>query len=229
MDGQHTSSPLALQPGIMSKPVSYLVPTESVCVEHEVKRSRFITRLGRAADRETAMAFIHTARQADSGADHHCWAFIAGNPADSSVIGLSDDGEPAGTAGRPLLSTLQHSGLGEVVVVVSRYFGGTKLGTGGLVRAYSSAAQQALGEMPREPFVELLCRTIILPFALENAVRRLLTKLQVEITAASYNDEVTLTIAVPLDQVANLNEMLCDCCQGQATLQEANPPQKTAN
>lgn len=218
--GRHqTSLPLVLQPGIMSKPVSYLVPADSVCIEQEVKRSRFIARLGRANNREAAQAFIHAARSADSGANHHCWAFIAGNPVDGSVLGQSDDGEPSGTAGRPILSALQYSGLGEVVAVVSRYFGGIKLGTGGLVRAYSGAVQQALNEVPREPFIERVECSIHLPFAFESAVRRLLEELQQEVAAADYSNAVTLTVIAPTDRIGELDARLRDCCHGQAKMQ----------
>ncbi|APG27931.1 YigZ family protein [Syntrophotalea acetylenivorans] len=205
----------------MSKSVSYLIPVGAVCVEQEVKRSRFIARLGRAADRPAAMDFLHTARRADSLAQHHCWAFIAGNPAKSDVLGMSDDGEPAGTAGRPILSALQYSGLGEIVAVVSRYFGGIKLGTGGLVRAYSGAVQQALGELIKEPFVERIDNLISLPFALEDPVRRLLSELQVDITQADYSHEVTLTVAIASGQLVELEERLSNCCQGRFRMRRA--------
>lgn len=198
----------------MSKSFSYLVPAGTIRVEQEIKRSRFIARLGRAADRSAAMEFLHTSRNADRTAQHHCWAFIAGNPGKSDVLGMSDDGEPAGTAGRPILSALQYSGLGEIVAVVSRYFGGTKLGTGGLVRAYSSTVQQALSELDKEPFVERIDNLISLPFALEDPVRRLLADLQLNVSAADYRQEVTLTVSIPDTQIAELEQRLSDCCQG---------------
>lgn len=208
----------------MSNPVTYLVPVDSACVEQEVKRSRFIARLGRAPDRQAALAFIETARREDSGADHHCWAFIAGNPADSGVLGMSDDGEPSGTAGRPMLNLLQHSGLGEVVAVISRYYGGIKLGTGGLVRAYSGTLRQALAELPSEPFVESTVSLLTLPFTKENAVRWLLAELHLEVSSATYGDGVTLTVAVPNDQLTVLEEKLCNCCQGRSTMGTADCP-----
>lgn len=205
----------------MSKSFSYLIPVGTVRVEQEVKRSRFIARLGRAADRSEAMDFLQAARNADSGAHHHCWAFIAGDPAKSDILGMSDDGEPAGTAGRPILSVLQYSGLGEIVAVVSRYYGGIKLGTGGLVRAYSGAILQALGELPKEPFIERIDNLISLPFALEDSVRRLLDELQLDIAQADYSHEVTLTVAVASNQIAELQEKLSNCCQGRFRMQLA--------
>lgn len=204
----------------MSKSVSYLIPVGTVCVEQEVKRSRFIARLGRAADRSAAMDFIDAARSADRAASHHCWAFIAGNPAKSDVFGMSDDGEPAGTAGRPIVSALQYSGLGEIVAVVSRFFGGIKLGTGGLVRAYSGAVHQALGELTKEPFVERIDSLISLPFALEDPVRRLLGELQLDISASDYSHEVTLTVPLAKDLISELEERLSDCCKGRFRMRQ---------
>lgn len=112
--------------------------------EETVKRSRFIVTVGRAASPEAAHAFIEKIREEHSQATHNCWAFNAGEPGSTAQVGASDDGEPKGTAGRPMLTAVLHSGIGEVVVVVTRYFGGILLGTGGLVRAYQGSAQLGL-------------------------------------------------------------------------------------
>ncbi|MDO6805248.1 YigZ family protein, partial [Wenyingzhuangia sp. 1_MG-2023] len=105
-----------------------VTPTPHIS-ELEIKRSQFITFVGQASDRAAAEAFIRSVRQLHPQARHVCWAYIAGAP-DTTVMSMSDDGEPSGTAGRPMLKVLQHSGLGEIVVAVVRYFGGIKLGTG---------------------------------------------------------------------------------------------------
>ncbi|HSR43143.1 MAG TPA: YigZ family protein, partial [Longimicrobiales bacterium] len=106
-------------------------------VEEVVRRSRFVTTLARAPDAEAAAAFVQRIRDEMPDATHHCWAFVAGPPGNTRAMGMSDDGEPHGTAGRPMLTALLHGGVGEVVAVVARWFGGTKLGTGGLARAYA--------------------------------------------------------------------------------------------
>ncbi|NLG62975.1 MAG: hypothetical protein GX539_12100, partial [Candidatus Cloacimonetes bacterium] len=100
-----------------------------------VQRSRFIATLAHAPDVESARAFIEEVRAEFPDATHNCWAFVAGPPGSTSHVGFSDAGEPHGTAGRPMLDVLLHSGIGEVAAVVTRYFGGVKLGKGGLVRA----------------------------------------------------------------------------------------------
>ena len=113
--------------------------------EEIIKRSRFIATVAWAPDVGAAKSFIETIKSEFPDATHNCWAYAAGPPGDTAAVGFSDDGEPHGTAGRPMLNALLHSGIGEAAVVVTRYFGGVKLGSGGLVRAYSGAGLPMLG------------------------------------------------------------------------------------
>ena len=115
----------------MSDKSPYLVPAERIETEQEIKKSRFIATVGHAADKESALHFIKEISAAHSGASHNTYAFIAGNPNGGAEVGFNDDGEIGGTAGKPILSVLQMRGIGDVVAVVTRYFGGTRLGTGG--------------------------------------------------------------------------------------------------
>lgn len=110
----------------------------------EIKKSRFITYIAPTKGRGEAETFIKKIKEKHSDARHNCWAFVAGRPENGQLYGFSDDGEPSGTAGKPLLNTLIGSGIGEIAVVVTRYYGGIKLGTGGLVRAYSGGLQTLL-------------------------------------------------------------------------------------
>ena len=112
--------------------------------EETVRRSRFIVTMARVSSPEEAKAFIERIREEHAGATHNCWAYNAGAPGDTAQVGASDDGEPKGTAGRPMLAALLHSDVGEVAAVVTRYFGGILLGTGGLVRAYQGAVKLGL-------------------------------------------------------------------------------------
>ena len=132
----------------------YLVPKRAVVFEEEIKKSRFITYLQHTEGLEDARAFWAKIKQEHPNARHHCWAAVAGKPTDSLQLGFSDDGEPAGTAGKPMLSALQGSQLGEISAVVVRYYGGILLGTGGLVRAYGNGVQQALKLIESEIKVE---------------------------------------------------------------------------
>lgn len=132
----------------------YLIPKSAVVFEEEIKKSRFITYLQHTEGLEQAKAFWAEIKALHPNARHHCWAAVAGKPTDSQQLGFSDDGEPAGTAGKPMLSALQGSQIGEISAVVVRYYGGILLGTGGLVRAYGNGVQQALKLLETERKVE---------------------------------------------------------------------------
>lgn len=124
--------------------LSYNVPKAGVNYEEVVKKSRFIVDIAITPDLASAKKFIVEIRQKYSDARQHCWAHVAGQPEGSHVLGFSDDGEPNGTAGKPMLNVLVGSGLGDITAVVTRYFGGVKLGTGGLVRAYGGSLNNAM-------------------------------------------------------------------------------------
>ena len=124
----------------MNKP--YLILKEAVFFQEEIKKSRFLTFISPANGKASAMQFLADIKALHKEARHHCWAYIGGGPKDSVNMGCSDDGEPKGTAGKPMLAVLQGTDVGEMVAVVVRYSGGIKLGTGGLVRAYSNGLQQ---------------------------------------------------------------------------------------
>ncbi len=126
---------------------SYHIPKLPACYQEVIKRSRFIVNIAHTPDVISAKLFIEKIREKYSDARHHCCAHIAGSPDDNHVLGFSDDGEPNGTAGKPMLNVLIGSGLGEITAVVTRYFGGIKLGTGGLVRAYGGSLNHALEEL----------------------------------------------------------------------------------
>ncbi|CAM4116100.1 YigZ family protein [Vibrio neonatus] len=122
----------------------YLTPAKSMVFEEEIKKSQFITYLAHTPSIEAAKAFVDEIKAKHNDARHNCWAFVAGRPEDSMKWGFSDDGEPSGTAGKPILAQLTGSGVGEITAVVTRYYGGIRLGTGGLVKAYGGGVQQAL-------------------------------------------------------------------------------------
>ena len=124
--------------------MEYFIPKSDVIFEEEIKKSRFITYIRHTEGMEQAKAFWAEIRALHPHARHHCWATVAGQPKDSQQYGFSDDGEPSGTAGKPMLNYLLGSGLGEISAVVVRYYGGILLGTGGLVKAYGNGVQQAL-------------------------------------------------------------------------------------
>ncbi len=126
---------------------SYHIPKNTVSYQEIIKRSRFIVHISHTPDVPSARGFISEIKEKYADAGHNCWAYIAGRPDDSQALGFSDDGEPNGTAGKPMLNVLMGAGIGEITAVVTRYFGGIKLGTGGLVRAYGGTLNHALEEL----------------------------------------------------------------------------------
>ena len=181
---------------------SYRVPARSAEVELEARRSRFRCRLERVGDEDAARAVVEAARRRHWDAGHHCSAFVLG--ADGATARSSDDGEPAGSAGAPMLETLRGRELSDVVAVVTRWFGGTLLGVGGLVRAYSDAVALAVDEagvLRRER------RDLVQVDASHADAGRLEHELRsrgVVVRDASYAAVVTFTLAVP----AGLSESL---------------------
>jgi len=141
----------------------YPVPAATCESETRFKNSRFIGTAGPAASVDEAQEFVDSIRNRYGDASHHVYAFSVGHGA-TVTEGMSDDCEPSGTAGRPVLAVVKGSGLGDVAVVITRFFGGTKLGTGGLVRAYTQTAQQVLGELPTTRKIERVSAILHVPY-----------------------------------------------------------------
>lgn len=197
---------------------SYSIPAGDNKVELEIKRSKFITYAANAVNRQEADAFIKKLKIEHPHANHVCWAYIAGSP-DSTERSMSDDGEPSGTAGMPMLKVLQYSGLGEIVVAVVRYFGGTKLGTGGLQRAYSDAVLQVLDSLPLLVKVERCKLTIEYDYSYQGAIARLLERYAVQHLDATYQSSVVNSFAVALNDVDALHSELIDVTSGNVVYQ----------
>jgi len=201
---------------------SYPIPAAAVMVETEVKRSRFVCDIGPAASKAEALAFIESIRLREPEARHHCWAYIAGHPVSGIERASSDDGEPQGTAGKPMLNVIQHKGTGEIVVVISRYFGGIKLGTGGLVRAYSAAVQQGVDALELTQRVPTTEGTIRFPFAMESSVRRLLEQMNIDIIDTDYRSEVVFTVSLPCGREQGLRDAVTNHSHGSAIISFAD-------
>lgn len=167
----------------------------------EIKKSRFIGRAGFADSREAALAFVETMRADYPDARHHCWAYLVGDPATNASAAMNDDGEPSGTAGKPILNVIQHKGIGDVVVVVARYFGGIKLGAGGLVRAYAGATEAALAQLPVVEHEPMARRRLILDFALEQPLRHWATDHDARVLAVNYREMVAVELSLPVREL----------------------------
>lgn len=197
----------------------YPVPATEARVEQVVSRSRFIATLARADTTESAKGFVARVSAEFVDATHNCWAYLVGEPGSSGQVGMSDDGEPHGTAGRPMLNILTHSGVGDVAVVVTRYFGGTKLGTGGLVRAYSGAVQAALDCAGTVEKIEWTRLQVEIVYPLLEQLKLLYPRFEAEVEDEQFTDSVTLLLRLPLEQLDGFKAAVLDLSNGKARLE----------
>ena len=177
--------------------LTYPVPSTSCEVCYEIKKSRFIARAVFAATREQAMAALALAKKDYPDARHHCWAYQFGNPKSAASAAMSDDGEPSGTAGKPILNVLQHKDVGDVMIIVIRYFGGIKLGAGVLVRAYSASAQMAMDALKTEQQVARELFELMCDFSQEQSIRHWLSLHDGVIEDVAYAQKVSIILALP--------------------------------
>ena len=176
----------------------YRVPANSIQRIYEIKKSRFIARAHYASSREQALDCLAQAKADYPDARHHCWAYYIGNPHSPSLVAFSDDGEPGGTAGKPILNVLQHKDIGDLMLIVIRYFGGIKLGAGGLVRAYSHAAQLAIDELPTKNIVNRDEYTVTGDFKIEQPLRHWLDAQGGAVKRVDYGDGINVRVLVPV-------------------------------
>ncbi len=204
--------------------VRQLTPAAETRAEILVVNSRFIGTLAPAFSVEEARAFIARIKAEFAGATHNVPAFVIGHGA-SVTAHCHDDGEPAGTAGRPALAVLQGSGLGDAVVVVTRYFGGTKLGTGGLVRAYGDAVRAVLAVTPRAEKLTTQVVMVSVPYSSFERVRLLVASFQGLMLDESFGADVTLTARFRLEQTTAFQEALRELSHGtlEAVVVETDP------
>jgi uncharacterized YigZ family protein len=212
-EGPHTTS------GLSSPLTHYRVPADDAQSELVIKNSVFIGNIGHAASVDAAQAFIACIRAKYPDANHHAWAYrLTVGP--QGLIGSSDDGEPGGTAGRPMLAVLEGSGLVEIVVVGTRYWGGIKLGTGGLVRAYGGVAREALTKLPTSERVLHRLARVTVDYTLYGHLQYQLPKYGVKFMGESFAERVNLDIAIPFEHVIEVQALFQEMTNGQVRLDE---------
>ncbi len=187
-------------------PQAYFVPANSIEYCLEVKKSRFITRVFPIQDKDSIKLELEKARQDYPDARHYCWAYVLGPCQQPITMASNDDGEPSGTAGKPMLNVLSHKEMGDVGAIVIRYFGGIKLGAGGLVRAYSQAVQEATEKLElteKRPHCRL---KIQVDFAHESTLRHWLR--DSALVSADYQQQLILTADVDVELAQELEQKL---------------------
>jgi uncharacterized YigZ family protein len=196
----------------------YSVPAARGRFEEEIKKSRFVTTLGPASSVDEANARVAEVRAEFADASHNCWAFLIGPPGSTTTVGMSDDGEPHNTAGRPILNVLVHSGLGDVVAVVTRYWGGTKLGKGGLVRAYSGGVQRALSSCDVAEKVEWTTLDLAFDYAFVTGFKRVCPDFEATIRSEEYGEKALFKLQLPLDKLDEIQSALTQLTNGTITI-----------
>lgn len=180
--------------------MEFFIPKADIVFEEEIKKSRFITYIRHTEGMEHAKAFWQEMKVLHPHARHWCWATVAGTPNDSQQYGFSDDGEPSGTAGKPMLNYLLGSGLGEITAVVVRYYGGIQLGTGGLVKAYGNGVQQALLQLERIRKVLRKNYRLQCEYEQFNTISHLISGRDIDIIEQHFGEKVDLLLAFnPID------------------------------
>lgn len=196
-----------------------LTLAQPVHAELLIRKSRFIACVEPVADRAAAQQTVAGLWARHPGATHVCWALMAGGQ--SAAV---DDGEPSGTAGRPMLEVLRHHDLDGVLATVVRYYGGVKLGAGGLVRAYTDSVAQALLGADKRPLVARSALACTVPYAMEGLVRRALEQAGAELGLVQHGDEVDLTFSLPQPDAAALVERLNEAGQGRVRWRRGDDP-----
>lgn len=202
----------------------YPIPARETRTEIEIKNSRFIATAAPVFSVDEAKAFIKRIKAEFSDATHNVPAYQVGFGT-TVIAHCSDDGEPSGTAGRPMLAVVQGSGIGDLAVVVTRYYGGTKLGTGGLVRAYTEATQAVLTLLPLAEKVPTHTVMIALPYNLYESVKLLVEEANGRIEDELFAADVTLTVMFTVEKLPDFQAKLTELSHGRLTAEiiETNP------
>ena len=200
--------------------MEYLIPQSAVVFEEEIKKSRFITYLQHTEGLAQAKAFWQEIKLLHPNARHHCWATVAAQPNNSQELGFSDDGEPAGTAGKPMLAALQGSQIGEISAVVVRYYGGILLGTGGLVRAYGGGVQQALKLLETSLKVERKPYQVRCDYGQIQWLQNLCVTYDVQIIDQTFQENVRFQLGISDDKLIAFEQELTERSAGKLALIE---------
>jgi len=192
----------------------YLTLAEPAGYEEEIKKSRFVCYAARVDEVEEAALFLESVK--DPTATHNCWAYKIGQE-----YRFSDDGEPGGTAGQPILRAIAGHGLDHVMVVVTRYFGGIKLGAGGLARAYGGVAAECLRRARKTEVVPLVRLRVEIPYVLSAKLYPLLVAVEARVLGESYGSEALVwEVEVPRPRLEELRRSFADASKGKARVQE---------
>ena len=193
-----------------------LIPKGKSLETIEIKKSRFISIGMYVSSAEEAREIVKATRKEYSDSSHVVHAFLSGTSAD--IFGFSDDREPSGTAGRPVLEVVKGSGITNIIVLVVRYFGGTKLGTGGLVKAYTEAAQKVIESLPVEELVFRVCFKLDFTYDLYDQILKILKRHSAEFKEPVFDTEIHISGKLPEEEFGSVSEEIRDVSAGKIRL-----------
>lgn len=199
--------------------MQFFIPKTEASFTEEIKKSQFITYIRHTEGIAQAKAFWAEVKALHPHARHHCWACVAGTPTDSQQYGFSDDGEPSGTAGKPMLSYLLGSGLGEISAVVVRYSGGILLGTGGLVKAYGNGVKQALEKVETRRKVLRKSYRLQCHYDQFHSLQNLITEYDIALLDQQFNAHIELVLGINPTQLHDITNAITERFSGKLTLQ----------
>lgn len=188
--------------------MTYSTLTTPCTATLEIKKSQFLGFAYPITSRDELMFHVEQLRQQYADARHVCYGYIIGDPHNTTSAGFDDDGEPSGTAGKPILNVLQYKAIGNCLIAVVRYFGGIKLGAGGLTRAYSGTAQAVVDNMTLAEFVPFRQIIITTDFANESFVRHSLGEFNANILTVEYDKNVVLTVEIAEQSILDVTEKI---------------------
>lgn len=191
------------------------IPGKKQTIEYEIKKSRFFATVEPFSDAGSLKERIKAIREEHSGCSHVVYAFFTGD--DRSMSGLSDDGEPHGTAGRPVYEVLKGSGLTDVLLTVTRYFGGTKLGTGGLVSAYGRAAKNVLESLPVSEKIYTIKTEFVLDYGLFDGIKKILSDMGARDVEEEFSTKISIRANIPVEKKEKFLQTIQDISRGEIT------------
>lgn len=201
----------------------YLIPAQDLEVKEEIKKSLFVTRIKNVNVATDAKAFIKQINNSHPDATHHCWAYIVGDPKSTTLVGCSDDGEPSGTAGKPMLHVLQHSDIGDIVVVCTRYFGGTKLGTGGLARAYGGGVKLAIEQLSTKLKVSYTTLCFNLDYHQLKDCEHILKSFDFDDLRIDYLTQIKIRVNIAVEQLISFKQAIDNQFKGKIEWNTTKP------
>ncbi|RRG17928.1 YigZ family protein [Weissella viridescens] len=192
------------------------IAQQSAMFEQDIKKSRFILHIARVADEDEAQTFITEIKKQERKANHNVWAYVLGKH--DEIQRYSDDGEPAGTAGVPMLEVLKNNQLHNVVAVVTRYFGGIKLGAGGLIRAYAGTVAEGIADVGLVELVQQQEVMVTVAYSQFETIKYWLEQQGYQILATDYQTDVVLTVGVPTESIDDFTQAVEDQLAGKVNI-----------